>query len=331
MILARHAESMLWVGRYLEKVETTARCLECESMSIVHLETSEAMTELEKIVLVLGLEEKLPEIRAMTNSHQVATFLLSDPTNAGSVVSMAESVRENLRTVRDRIPIELWEESNALHLQLMSVRSSSPMTFQDFHDVFLLVRRFCFSLNGVLSEAMGRDEGHSFIVIGRMLMRSIFIVSLLQTSLSDARGKPDLTRLLRLACSLQVYRRRHGHNPDPEIAAKFLLTAPEYPGSVLSSLLRAERCLNNLRVAASAFRQSCRHIGFVRARLEFGAIVSELELEGTVAVLQNLKAELVGLSEDVLRAVQPSASIPAVRSLYFRPGQQIHDDEKNSK
>ena len=326
MILARHAESMLWVGRYLERVETTARCLQCEANSIIHLAPEEAMDELERLALVLGLDEQLPQIKNMTDRFQVATFLLSDPGNKGSVVSMAEAVRENLRTARERVPIELWEEANALYLQLRVVRSACPETFQDFHEVFLMVRRFCLSLNGVLSEVMDRDEGYTFVVLGRMLERSIFTISLLQAYITDTCGLSDLTTVLRLACSLQAYRRRHGHNPDPDVATKFLLTAADLPRSLLSCLLRAERCLSGLRVAATAFRQSRRRIGLTRARLEFGAIARELEL-GIIPVLIELKVELTGLSEDILRGVEPSAVIPAVRSQYFRPGQYVLDEE----
>ena len=328
MILARHAESMLWVGRYLERVETTARCLQCEASSIIHFTSSEAKSELELIAKILGLEEKLPEIRNMTDGHQVVAFLLSDPNNKGSVVSMAEAVRENLRTARDRVPVELWEEANALHLQLRAVRSVCPVTFQDFHEVFLMVRRLCLSLNGILSEIMDRDEGHIFIVLGKMLERSIFTVSLLQSYMTDKRiGPPDLTTLLRLASALQAYRRHHGHNPAPDVAIKFLLTSADLPRSVLSCLLKAERCLTSIRVAASAFRQSRRRIGLARARLEFDAIAGELKL-GAIPVLVDLKVELIKLSEDILRGVEPLGVIPAVRSQYFRPGQQDPDSKE---
>ena len=316
---------MLWVGRYLERVEATARCLQCEANSIIHFTPSEAMMELEQIIRALDLEVKLPDIMAMADRHQVATFLLSDTANAGSIVKMAQAIRENLRTVRERVPIELWEEANELHLRMQSLCSVSPTTFQEFHEILLTVRRFCLSISGVLSEGMDRDEGYSFIVIGRMLERSIFTVSLLQACLTDIRGLPDLTRLLRLASSLQAYRRRHGHNPDTDVAVKFLLTASDLPRSVLTCLMRAERCLKGLRVAASTFRRAQRRIGLARARLEFGAIIGELEM-GAVPVLIDLRHELISISDDVMHGIEPSAIIPAVRSQYLIPGHMVDHD-----
>ena len=327
MILARHAESMLWVGRYLERVEATARSLQCEANSIIHFTPSEAMMELEQIIRALDLEVKLPDIMAMTDRHQVAAFLLSDVENTGSIVRMAQTIRENLRTVRERVPIELWEEANELYLRLQAVTYDSPRTFQDFHETLLTVRRFCLSISGVLSEGMDRDEGYSFIVIGRMLERATFTVSLLQACLTDVRGLPDSTRLLRLASSLQAYRRRHGHNPDTDVAVKFLLTASDLPRSVLTCLLRVEQRLSGLRVAAATFRRSRRRIGLARARLEFGAIAGELET-GAVPVLIDLRQELIGISEDVMRGIEPAAIIPAVRSQYLRPGVLIDREDE---
>ena len=320
MILARHAESMFWMGRYLERVETTARCLECEANSIIHLQPGEALSEWEQIFRSLGLDDTLESVRTLPDRHQVAEFLLSDPDNRGSVVSMVAAVRENLRSVRDRVPIELWEEANELYLRLQALGMSRSVS-QELHEMFLMVRQSCLALSGVLNEIMCSDEGHAFISIGRMLERSIFTVGLLKSCLTDPRGTTvDLTRLLRLACSLQAYRRTHGYNPDPDVAMGFLLAAPDLPRSVLSCLVRVEKCLDDLRMSTPSFNRPRRRTGLWRARLEFGAIESELAL-GPIAVLTELGDELVGIAADVLGCVTPSGVAPVVRSQYLRPGQ----------
>ena len=319
MLLARHAESMFWMGHYLERVETTARCLECEAKSIIHLKPGEASTEWEQLFRSLGIEDRLEVARALSDRHQVAAFLLSDPDNRGSVVSMVAAVRENLRSVRDRVPIELWEEANELHIRLQASASTRSVS-SDLHEMFLTVRRSCMALNGVLNDVMWHDEGHAFIVIGRMIERAIFTVSLIRSHLADPRGKRNLTRLLRLACSLQAYRRRHGYNSTPDVAVGFLLAAPDLPRSVLSCLVRIEACLDALQMASSAFESPRRRVGLWRARLEFSDIESELE-EGEIPVLTELGDELAGIAADVLACVMPSGVAPVVRSQYLRPGQ----------
>ena len=319
MILARHAEAMLWVGRYLERAETTARCLEFESNSIMHLRPSDARVEWEQLVRALGLEDELAAVGGLANRHEVADFLMSDTDNPGSVLSTVTTVRENLRAVRDRVPIELWEEANGLYLQLRALGPAGTMP-HELHEVFLMVRRACLALSGVLNEAMRRDEGHAFIVIGRTLERSIFTVGLLRSGLTDPRGVLDATRLLRLTSSLQAYRRRHGHNLDPDVAVRYLLAGPDLPRSVLSCLARAEDCLTDLGSGAAALQRPRRRAGLLRARLELGDIEGELE-RGPVPVLTQLAAELAELAEEVRAGVVPPIAMPSVRSQYLRPGE----------
>ena len=53
MILARHAEALLWAGRYLERAETTARCLNVATASIMHLVPADAEVEWEQLIAAL--------------------------------------------------------------------------------------------------------------------------------------------------------------------------------------------------------------------------------------------------------------------------------------
>ena len=117
MILARHAEALFWAGRYLERAENTSRCLNYAANSITHLRDEEARVEGGLLVKTLGLEEELRAAGPLESRPQLIAFLLSDSDNPGSVVSSVSAVRENLRSVRDRIPIELWEEANGLYLR----------------------------------------------------------------------------------------------------------------------------------------------------------------------------------------------------------------------
>ena len=349
-ILARHAESMLWVGRYLERIEATARCLDCEADFIVHLKAEDAQREWEKILQTLGFLQTLNSddssavgdsvadgsvaghgdavggvgasgvLRSMDNILSVVDFLLSETRNPGSVVSMVYSVRENLRSVRDRIPVELWEESNGLYLRIRDLEPMSRRS-QVLHEILLMVRQSCMALSGILHEFMLRDDGHAFIVIGRMLERSIFTVSLMRSCLSDTSSVVDFTRLLRLATSLQAYRRHHGYSHQVSVAVAFLLAAHNLPHSVLSCMTQVEKCLDDLQSTAAAFHKPRRRVGLLRARLEFGAIESELE-DGYIRVLDDVAEELNALATEVMLALSPPIIMPAVRSQYLRPGQE---------
>ena len=260
MILARHAEALLWTGRYLERAENTSRCLNYAADSITHLRADEARAEGELLVRTLGLQDELEAVGPLESRPQLIAFLLSDIDNPGSVVSAVTAVRENLRRVRDRIPIEMWEEANGLYLRFPFLGHAEAAP-SGLHEVLLMVRRACQAISGILNEGMRRDEGHAFVVVGRMLERSIFTVGLLEASHADSGGVMDATRMLRLTSSLQAYHRQHGNAPDFDSVVRYLLRAPDLPRSVLSCLGMAEDCLTGLGSTATALDRPRRKAG----------------------------------------------------------------------
>ena len=318
MILARHAEALLWVGRYLERAETTSRCLNYAANSITHLRADEARAEGELMVRTLGLQDELEAAGPLESQPQLVAFLLSDTDNPGSVVSAIVAVRENLRSVRDRIPIELWEEANGLYLRFPFL-GHADVAPTGLHEVLLMVRRACLAISGVLNEGMRRDEGHAFVVVGRMLERSIFTVGLLEASHSDTRGVMDATRMLRLTSSLQAYHRQHGNAPDPHGVVRYLLHAPDLPRSVLSCLGRAEEGLSGLGANSAALDRARRKSALLRARLELGE-VEEAMASDPVATLQDFAGQLAGLAGDVHAGIVPPLAMATVQAQYVRPG-----------
>lgn len=326
MILARHAESLLWAGRYLERAENTSRCLNYAANSITHLRSDEATAEGELLVRTLGLQEELEAVGPLESQPQLVAFLLSDTDNPGSVVSSVIAVRENLRTVRDRIPIELWEEANGLYLRFpfLGHAHSAP---SGLHEVLLMVRRACLAISGILNEGMRRDEGHAFAVLGRMLERSVFTVGLLEASHADSRGVMDASRMLRLTSSLQAYHRQHGNAPDFDSVVRYLLHAADLPRSVLTCLDRAEECLTGLASTAEALDRPRRKAALLRARLELGEI-EEAMAAAPVPALQDFLMQFMELANDVHTGIVPPLAMATVRSQYVRPGHSSGEAEQ---
>ena len=347
MILARHAQAMWWAGRYLERAETTARCFVIEASSIMYLMPDAAREKWEGLVRALGLEKQFEAVGGVANRSDVASFLLADADNPGSVVSSVILARENLRAVRDRLPIELWEEANGLHLQLQALISDDSEDSDDEvryepHEVFLMVRRACLALGGVLSDSMRRDEGHAFMVIGRMLERAVFTVGLLRSHMADPRrgglgwspndprGGLDAARLLRLTNSLEAFRRAHGHSRDSSQAViVYLLTSLETPRSVLSCATTVAELLRGMAASAPALDGEWRQAGLLCARLELGDVNAELVAD-PMSMLGGIGAALAALAEGVRSRVMRPVGIPSLRSQYVTPGRSLPASELSS-
>ncbi len=317
MILARHADALLWTGRYLERAETLSRSLSYAADSITGLRADEARAESEMLVNTLGLQEELQAVGPLDSRPQLVAFLLSDKENPGSLLSSIVAVRENLRLVRDRIPIELWEEANGLYLRFPFLGHEN--TPKDLHEVLLMVRRACLAISGVLNEGMRQDEGYSFVVIGRMIERSMFTVGLIAASYSDPRSSSDAARMLRLTSSVQAYHRQRSEAVNFSSVVHYLLHAEDLPRSLLSCLVRAETCLVKLASSAAALALPKRKISRLRSRVEFGELADGISTSPARALLE-FALDLAEVAADIGESIAATTTRTTPRSQYLRPG-----------
>ncbi len=318
MILVRHAESLYWAGRYLERAECTSRWLDVASRTAMHLLPDEAATEWSELLRALDLKADFEASQHRAVRRDVATFLLSAPENPGSVRSSVEALRENLRVARDRVPVELWEETNHLHLKVSRLDVEATYD-RGSHEIYSMIREGCQTISGVLGESMTRDEGHAFLVLGRTLERSVLTLGLLKVSFSNPRGVFDGERILRSSSALQAYRRLHGHRNDPVATAVFLLDAPDVPRSVFSCLRQAEARLAMLRTGTLSVSVPEQLAGRLRSRLEYGEIVSRLGND-PVAVLTEVDDEVRALAESVTTEVFRPLGEAIIHTQFVRPG-----------
>ncbi|MCP3912534.1 MAG: alpha-E domain-containing protein [Actinomycetia bacterium] len=317
MILARHAEALFWAGRQLDRAETTARALNVTSQNLMHLPPGRAHNEWMALLTAVGLAESFAEADQPPTSAEVAHFLFADADNPGSVVAAVFQLRENIRTVRDRVPVELWEESNRLHLAMTAAEAQRALEGEPF-ELFASVRRGCQAISGVVAEAMPRDEGYTFLVLGRMIERALTTTRLLRHSWDRSPTDFDAAALLRTVSALQAFRRVEGYETDRVRLNRFLLRADAVPRSVFSCLNRAEARLSTLADAAPGLDSSRLLCGRLRSLLEFGDLGEALGEDAPGFLLQ-LEADLLQLAEVIAGHSFNPAHGPSLHSQFVRP------------
>ncbi len=318
MILARHAEALFWAGRQLERTEHTTRVFDVASRASMHHRPGQAEHEWLRVLDTLGLGTAFDETAIQPNAATVGEFVFSDPSNSGSVTASAQQLRENIRVVRDRVPVELWEESNRLHMLLQDPNEVAKLATQPF-ELFSEVRRVCQALTGTIAETMPRDEGYSFLRVGRMIERSSMLSRTIRRAVLADDANDDPAVVLRMTATLQGFRRHHGYNDRSITVAMFLLVAPDSPRSVLSCLRQAERVLAALADDASGLQPARRLVGRLRSDLEFDPLEQQLADDGESRLLQ-LEVELASLADTIaLNAFDPAHS-SVLTTQFVRPG-----------
>ena len=114
MILSRIAESMFWIGRYVERAEDTARLLQTHLRLLVEDSSTEiqASANLLALMSVEGVEDP--------THADLLRLLAYDRREPSSIFSCWAAARDNARRAREVIPLDLWECINTTWHQLPS-------------------------------------------------------------------------------------------------------------------------------------------------------------------------------------------------------------------
>ena len=118
-MLSRIAESMFWIGRYVERAEDTARILDVQTQIMVEDPSVDIDTACRTLLGVMGTE--IPEERL---TLEAALYRLAFDTDEGTSISSAiGGARESARRARETLSTELWEVINSTYRTVGSGRS----------------------------------------------------------------------------------------------------------------------------------------------------------------------------------------------------------------
>lgn len=307
-MLSRIAESLYWIGRYIERAEDTARILD---VHIHHFLDGPTVNEAEvcrDLLSAMGvtINEDTP-----LDARYVTEILAFDDTNPSSIVASLIAARSNARGVSEAISSEMWESLNttynALPGQVGLGRSVGPYGF------FRYVRERSAVVAGLTDSTMSRDEAWRFLVLGRSLERIDMLSRLLGTGLASGdAGSSDWVVLLRSCSAHEAFLRTYRREPEPALASEFLLLDRLFPRSIFCAVSTAEECLASLdpRSGRSGTHDEARRIlGLVRTNLEFSRVDDLLAHlpEQLLAVQAGCSAANASLAARYFRQTTPIA------------------------
>ncbi len=303
MMLARVADSLYWIGRYVERAEHLCRL--SDVMLTATLDRTESATQIARIALAaVGDPEGAVKAR---NPYEAALSLVLDRQDGGSVASSLGLARENARQVRDQITTETWERLNLIHLRMNDPHAARAFAegSQDFlHDTIADLHLF----KGAADATMSHGEGWRFLLLGGYLERAQLIGALLEVCFGDKRRRPitdhaALTSLLRMGCALEPYLRVYTADMQPRYILEFLLLDEDFPRSVRFCTARIEEHLASISrpVEAHGVAGPDRLAGRLRARLQY-ADIGEVQAGGASAFLGAVLDECAGVHRSVYEA-----------------------------
>lgn len=253
-MLSRSAERLYWLARYLERTENTARLLSVY-MNLMFDMPMDVQVSWRNLLTIFGAESVFLTLYDEPNEQNTMRFLLTDKANPGSLFSSLNAARENIRTSRELMPDEAWQQVNEMYLFAKdNIDSASHRRGR----VLILneILRGCQRFTGFMSGAMSHDDALRFIRIGRAIERADMTTRILDiATVLLAEDRSDKTRqyenslwmnVLKSLSALLMYRKHRRHRITGGDVLDFLLKDPDFPRSVSFCIKEAAAYINRL-------------------------------------------------------------------------------------
>ena len=313
-MLSRAADSIYWIGRYMERAENVARFIDVNLHHMLDLPPG-TPEQWKPLVAVTGDLYRFLERYETTTRETAMMFLTFDDGNPNSILSCLRAARENARSIRDVISSDMWEHLNATFLQVSdddAYERVRQAPYEFFSELKLAGRLF----EGLTDDTMSHGEAWHFCRLGRLIERADKISRILDFKHFLGGGAPleeiEWSVVLQSASALELYRKRHGRLLREKIVA-FLLLDREFPRSVQFCLMGAEDSLHAITgTPIGTFRILAEQgLGQLRSELAF-ARAEEVLAEGLHEYVDALQLKLNLASDAVSEAFFVQESVGAV-------------------
>ena len=240
-MLSRVAERMYWFGRYMERIENTARLISVNTNLVLDLPRVKHIWS--SLISITGYEENFSTRFSNQDERNVIKFLLTD--ERCSIMSSVRLARENARPTREIMPREAWVKINKLYLHLEK-NLPKALKREGRHQLLSEIVSYCQELNGYLYSCMSVNEAYNFMRIGTNLERAdmtsrildVGCLNLLNTEYPEIREYENILwmNVLMSLTAYQMYRQHVDDAINGEDVAEFLLKDEKFPKAVAHCL-----------------------------------------------------------------------------------------------
>lgn len=238
-MLSRVANRLYWMARYLERVESTARLTNAYTHLIMDLPKG---TELgwDILVRILDAQPQFCQKYRAYNEKNVLRFLIADCDSTSSIIYAIRAARENVRTTRDVLPEEVWEQMNEMLLFAEDAAERSVGRRHRYEFLEQIIAR-CQTLNGQILSTLYRDHAYRFIKIGSLLERADMTTRVVDVGAGAILDREQSDQaidvllwgsLLQSLSAMGAYRRSVGPLAELREVVNFLFKEPRLPRSV---------------------------------------------------------------------------------------------------
>lgn len=256
-MLARNAENLFWLARYMERADYTARMIDASlrlgSLPKAYGDTSAEWTGM---LAAAGALADFTERHGEADAHGVINYQAFDPNNPSSVRSCIEAARRNARAVRTALTSEMWEIINTawIELQKMEPIPASHSARERLAGFLDFTKKTARDFDGAAYRNMLRNDAYWFNRLGLYIERADNTARILDVKYhlllprtEQVGGSLDFfqwSAILRAVSAYTAYNWVYKESVKPWLVADLLVLRPEMPRSLISCYENLTRFLD---------------------------------------------------------------------------------------
>lgn len=306
-MLARDADSVYWMSRYVERSEHLSRMMLMKLYLLADCGDLEEEME-RRLWQTVPTVMRGGEVPGTAGAGQVdigpkvLRWFAFDSGNPNSLISCITAARENARGIREHISAEMWEAINGMYWWVQG--EDAPAKYEESQDAYLRqVMSGSLLFQGLTDQTLAHDQRWHFAQMGKHLERADWTSRFVEVhwallgEMAEELETPirniNWMSVLRSCCSIEAFRKFSVGDMDPLQVVRFLILEPNYPRSVRYAVSAAYRSVIQIRVEGQALKIDAaeRILGRLEAELEY-AEVGEMLAVGMDKYLQRLQTRL---------------------------------------
>lgn len=253
-MLARVAETLFWMSRYLERAENMARLVNVNANLLLDIPKKTTLGW-EPLIDITGTRDSYLKSNENFDERSVLKYLVSDTNSPVSIVNSLNYARENARTIRDVIPREAWEQINALNYYAKDQSATGLSKRGRFTYLKEIIQRNQ-GITGLLAGTMNQDQGYLFLRLGRNLERADMTSRIVDVRTANLLTGENLElrpfeniqwmSVLKSLTGYQMYRQSMQARIRRGDVLKFLFQSTKFPRAIYFCVQQLEQCIVQL-------------------------------------------------------------------------------------
>jgi uncharacterized alpha-E superfamily protein len=256
-MLARIANNLFWMARYLERSEHITRYTQVHFFSSIDAPLSiQREQSLLSILNMSGSYSDYVKKYKSIEEYNVINFLGIDDSNPISIKYCIEMARENARGARDSISTELWESINTFYHYINNI-NRERLIEEGIYEYTNKILYYNSIINGYIDQSLIRDSTWSVIRLGQYIERSGQIIRMILNKLNDLKKIPDdsssggliLFEIVNLLKSTETYDMSkifYKNIPNKSLTLEFLTLNQSCPKSIVFNLKHIKKCIDQI-------------------------------------------------------------------------------------